>query len=123
MVKIQINLPALGRSRWYEYLVRFAFGGAVTVLAGIIGQRYGPGIGGLFLAFPAIFPATASMHGLEEHVGQHDDRDRSQLDLRLIRRLSGLQIGRSLGMEHIREHWPTYGADSGRRGKPPRQVS
>jgi Protein of unknown function (DUF3147) len=57
-VKIEINIAARGRSKWYEYLVRFAFGGAVTALAGVIAKRYGPGVGGLFLAFPAIFPAT-----------------------------------------------------------------
>jgi hypothetical protein len=51
-VKIEIDVAALGRSKWYEYLVRFVFGGAVTALAGIIVKRYGPGVGGLFLAFP-----------------------------------------------------------------------
>jgi hypothetical protein len=64
-VKIEINVAALKRSKWYEYLVRFIFGGAVTALAGIIAKRYGPGIGGLFLAAPAIFPAAATL--LERH--------------------------------------------------------
>lgn len=71
-MKIEINLTALGRSKWYEYLVRFAFGGAVTALAGIIAKRYGPGVGGLFLAFPAIFPATATL--LEKHEKQKKER-------------------------------------------------
>jgi hypothetical protein len=71
-VKIEINIQALGRSKWYEYLVRFAFGGAVTALAGIIAKRYGPGVGGLFLAFPAIFPATATL--LEKHEKQKKER-------------------------------------------------
>jgi hypothetical protein len=64
-VKVQFNLAALGRSKWYEYAVRFTFGAAVTVLAGLVAKRYGPEIGGLFLAFPAIFPATATL--LEKH--------------------------------------------------------
>lgn len=64
-MKIDFNLAALGRSRWYEYLVRFIFGGLVTALAGIIAKVYGPTVGGLFLAFPAIFPATATL--LEKH--------------------------------------------------------
>ena len=62
-MKIEINFAALGRSKWYEYLVRFAFGGIVTALAGIIAIRYGPGIGGLFLAFPAIFPGNCHLVG------------------------------------------------------------
>jgi hypothetical protein len=41
--------------------VRFVFGGIVTVLAGLIARRYGPGVAGLFLAFPAIFPAGATL--------------------------------------------------------------
>jgi hypothetical protein len=32
---------------------------------GIIGKEFGPGIGGLFLAFPAIFPASATL--VEKH--------------------------------------------------------
>lgn len=71
-MKIEINFAALGRSKWYEYLVRFAFGGLVTALAGIIAKRYGPGVGGLFLAFPAIFPATATL--LEKHEKQKKER-------------------------------------------------
>ena len=41
--------------------MRFVFGGIVTVLAGLIARRYGPGGAGLFLAFPAIFPAGATL--------------------------------------------------------------
>jgi hypothetical protein len=71
-MKIQVNIGALGRSKWYEDLVRFAFGGAVTALAGIIAKRWGPEIGGLFLAFPAIFPATATL--IEKHERQKKER-------------------------------------------------
>ena len=67
-MKIKINLAALGRSKWYEYLLRFAFGGAVTALTGVIAKRWGPEVGGLFLAFPAIFPAAATL--LEKHEEQ-----------------------------------------------------
>lgn len=61
MKKIQLNLASLKETRWHDYLVRFAFGGLCTAIAGIVAKRYGPGIGGLFLAFPAIFPASATM--------------------------------------------------------------
>ncbi len=48
-----------------DYAIRFLFGGLITVAAGIIAKRFGPGIGGLFLAFPAIFPASATL--IEKH--------------------------------------------------------
>ena len=60
-MKVKLNISALGQSQWHEYVARFAFGGAVTALAGVIGKQYGPGVGGLFLAFPAIFPAAATL--------------------------------------------------------------
>jgi len=64
-MKIQINFSALSKTRWHEYAVRFVFGGLVTAIAGIIAKEFGPVIGGLFLAFPAIFPASATL--IEKH--------------------------------------------------------
>ena len=63
MVSAQIS--SLKDIRVHEYCVRFLFGGFCTVAAGLIAERFGPAIGGLFLAFPAIFPAGASL--LETH--------------------------------------------------------
>jgi len=37
----------------------------MTVIAGLIAFRFGPVVGGLFLAFPAIFPASATL--IERH--------------------------------------------------------
>lgn len=37
----------------------------MTVGAGLIAKEFGPGVGGLFLAFPAIFPAGATL--IEKH--------------------------------------------------------
>jgi hypothetical protein len=62
---IEAKLSSLKDVKPREYAVRFLFGGLCTVAAGLIAQRFGPGIGGLFLAFPAIFPAGASL--LEKH--------------------------------------------------------
>lgn len=56
----------------HEWTVRFVFGGAICVLAGLISKKYGPEIGGLFLAFPAIFPAGASL--VEAHEKEHKKR-------------------------------------------------
>jgi hypothetical protein len=60
-VKISVDLSALTRTRWYEYTLRFVLGGLVTAAAGLIAQHFGPAVGGLFLAFPAIFPASATL--------------------------------------------------------------
>ena len=66
-VKIKIDASALRESHWYQYVIRFAFGGAVTAFAGVIAKRFGPVVGGLFLAFPAILPASATLiDGLEK---------------------------------------------------------
>jgi hypothetical protein len=62
-MRIQIDFSTLGQTKWYQYAVRFLFGGLITALAGIIAKKFGPGIGGLFLAFPAIFPAPTQLHG------------------------------------------------------------
>ena len=62
---IQVDLSALTKTKWYEYAVRFLFGGAITVVAGLLAKRYGPVFGGLFLAFPAIFPASVTL--VEKH--------------------------------------------------------
>ena len=69
---VQLNPSALRQTHWYEYLIRFALGGAITVVAGLIAARFGPVVGGLFLAFPAIFPAGASM--VEAHEKKHKAR-------------------------------------------------
>ncbi|MFP5230596.1 MAG: DUF3147 family protein [Acidobacteriota bacterium] len=62
---IQIRLSGLRATRPHQYLARFVFGGAATLLAGLIAQHFGPAVGGLFLAFPAIFPASVTL--IESH--------------------------------------------------------
>ena len=62
---ISVNPSALKRTTAREYSVRFLFGGVCTVIAGLLAQHFGPAFGGLFLAFPAIFPASASL--IETH--------------------------------------------------------
>jgi uncharacterized membrane protein (GlpM family) len=71
-VTIAFDLSALKRTRWYEYAVRFLFGGAVTVVTGLLAKQYGPVFGGLFLAFPAIFPAGATL--VEKHEREKKQR-------------------------------------------------
>jgi len=64
-MRVQIDPSSFRRTTWYEYAVRFLSGGLITVAAGIIAKRFGPTLGGLFLAFPAIFPASATL--IEKH--------------------------------------------------------
>jgi hypothetical protein len=65
-MRIRINPKALKEAKWHEYAIRFFFGGLVTVATGLIAKKFGPAIGGLFLAFPAIFPATATLIATHE---------------------------------------------------------
>lgn len=62
---VSVDFSGLARSKWYELAIRFIFGGAITVCAGILSKQYGPSVGGLFLAFPAIFPASITL--VEKH--------------------------------------------------------
>jgi hypothetical protein len=65
---VTVRWRALRETRTHEYVLRFVFGGAATVLAGLVAKRYGAGAGGLFLAFPAIFPAGVTL--IESHEKQ-----------------------------------------------------
>ena len=61
----KLSLSSLRSSRWYEFILRFVLGGGATVLAGAIASHFGQSIGGLFLAFPAILCASATL--IESH--------------------------------------------------------
>jgi len=65
MTPVRFSPSSLKEGRWYEYLIRFALGGGATVFTGLISSRYGASIGGLFLALPAIFCASATL--IEKH--------------------------------------------------------
>jgi Protein of unknown function (DUF3147) len=65
MTPIRFSPSSLKEGRWYEYLIRFTLGGAATVFTGLVSSRYGASVGGLFLALPAIFCASATL--IEKH--------------------------------------------------------
>jgi Protein of unknown function (DUF3147) len=44
-----------------HYVLRFVFGVVISVVAAFIAQIAGAKVGGLFLAFPAILPATLTL--------------------------------------------------------------
>ena len=64
-MQIQVDPSALSQTKWHEYAVRFLVGGLITTIAGVIAKTFGPSLGGLFLAFPAIFPAGVTL--IEKH--------------------------------------------------------
>jgi hypothetical protein len=51
---VRFNPGPLRESTISGHVFRFAMGGAVTVGTGLIAEKWGPAIGGLFLALPAI---------------------------------------------------------------------
>jgi len=71
-MKVSADFSALKKTKWHEYAVRFLLGGSVTVVAGLLANYYGPVFGGLFLAFPAIFPASATL--VDKHERQKKRR-------------------------------------------------
>lgn len=71
-----LDFSSLKEAHWWQLALRFFLGGAVTVGTGLIAQRFGPVVGGLFLAFPAIFPATATL--IEGH--ETDKKSKAGID-------------------------------------------
>jgi hypothetical protein len=74
--RVSFDLKALSHVRAYELVLRFAVGGLVTVATGLIVDYAGPVIGGLFLAFPAILPASLTLvehHELERQGSRSAD--------------------------------------------------
>jgi len=69
---VRLQFSALNQNKWYEHVVRFVLGGLATVGAGVIAEYFGPETGGLFLAFPAIFCASATL--IETHERQRKEK-------------------------------------------------
>lgn len=96
---VKFSPAALRDGHWYEYLVRFVLGGGVTALTGAISSLFGASIGGLFLALPAIFCASATL------IASHEKRRKRHAGVRGRRRgqqaaaldAAGAALG-SLGM-------------------------
>ncbi len=60
-MRVAVDFGGLRETRWQQYAIRFALGGLVTLATGWVAKEFGPVVGGLFLAFPAIFPASATL--------------------------------------------------------------
>jgi hypothetical protein len=79
-MRVQIHTEALQRATWHDCALRFALGGTITVIAGLIAKKFGPEMGGLFLAFPAIFPASATL------VEKHERQKKEEKGLKGVKR-------------------------------------
>jgi len=96
-MQVHIKLAALRESTWRDYLIRFVLGGAVTVITGLVAKEFGPVVGGLFLAFPAIFPASATL--IERH--ERDKKHRAGIAHTIRGRLSAALDARGAAMGSI----------------------
>jgi hypothetical protein len=83
---VRVKWAAMKLTHGYEYAVRFALGGLATVLAGLIADGFGPEVGGLVLAFPAIFCGSATL--VEKH--ERDQKVRQGLKGEEGRRVAAL---------------------------------
>lgn len=92
---IKSDWKALTTTKGRDYFVRFLFGGLITVMVGFAAQKWGPVVAGLFLAFPAIFPASATLVQARER----DKKQRKGLngDRRGIDAAAADAIGAALG--------------------------
>jgi hypothetical protein len=70
----KFNPDELGAHRLRDYVIRFCFGAGITLVAGLIGMKFGPRLGGVFLAFPAILPASLTL------IEQKEGRERAAID-------------------------------------------
>jgi uncharacterized membrane protein (GlpM family) len=54
----EVDVAKLRQVEPKELLIRFALGAIVSIVAGVISKTLGVRLGGVFLAFPAILPAS-----------------------------------------------------------------
>lgn len=92
---VRANLSAFRRASWGELLTRFVLGGLATVVAGVIANMWGPTIGGLFLAFPAIFCASATL--VEKHERKRKEAKGFEGDARGRKAAALEAVGSGLG--------------------------
>lgn len=57
-----------------DYAIRFGFGAAIALAAGLLGMWFGPKFGGVFLGFPAILPASLTL------IQKKDGKEQAAID-------------------------------------------
>jgi uncharacterized membrane protein (GlpM family) len=66
--RIGIKPEQVKKTSWRDLGVRILLGGAISVVTYLVGERFGPTVAGLFLAFPSIMPASMTL--VEKHGGE-----------------------------------------------------
>lgn len=72
---VELTLQGLRQVPMKDIAVRFCFGAVVSALAATLSIIFGSRPGGLFLAFPAILPATLTLIEKEESEKHAEDED------------------------------------------------
>jgi Protein of unknown function (DUF3147) len=70
----KVKPEEIARHKPGEYLVRFVFGAGISLAAGLIGLKFGPVVGGVFLGFPAILPASLTL------IEKKDGKEQASID-------------------------------------------
>ena len=73
---IELQPGKLGEIKWHELAIRFAFGAAASLVAGVVAILFGARAGGVWLAFPAILPAGLTL------LERKEDRGAAERDVR-----------------------------------------
>jgi uncharacterized protein DUF3147 len=73
MSQIEVKPAEIKQPKARDWLIRFAFGAGVSVLAGVGAALFGPRVGGVFLAFPAILLASLTLIAEEDGLRQARD--------------------------------------------------
>ncbi|HVU53120.1 MAG TPA: DUF3147 family protein [Polyangia bacterium] len=60
-MRLRFDFAPLQQTHWYGHVLRFVAGGLTTAATGLVAKAFGPVVGGLFLAFPSIFPLGLGM--------------------------------------------------------------
>jgi hypothetical protein len=62
----RFRLGRIKEARFRDFAIRFAFGGAISIIAALIGTVSNESIGGIFTAFPAILVASLTLIDKQE---------------------------------------------------------
>jgi heme/copper-type cytochrome/quinol oxidase subunit 4 len=102
-MKPRLSPGNLKHVKAWEYAVRFVFGGVITVITGLLAKYIGPAFAGMFLAFPAILPASLTL------VKQHDGRQKASDDARGARLGSIGLVAFAIVVALTATPWPAAG--------------
>ncbi len=91
MVRIGCDFSKLTKTKPTAYLTRFLFGCALTLVFSLTAKWAGPVIGGLFLAFPGIYPPGSSF------VEKQEEQRKGKAGLHGTRRARSLAAAHAVG--------------------------